>query len=325
VELFSRIMGELGIDYEYRVADFKDLYPSLLAGETDFFTSLQKTPERAELLLFPEKVGFSGWGQLFIANGADLDSVLDLQHKAIGVVAKDNGRFPDLYRIPSIAAGSSNCVFERSCGRSSPGGLRGVNSNLFVASEKRVKPTAVSSRPSGPTGAVGKSPSPSNRRDHAPLRWLIDDPGSYYYELKRSGWAGSGGKQCDPGLDRRRLRPVPALSTGLRLLTGVSPRLRHANRTWSGGGRAHRQLVSAEKMASLVRWPRTSPRSIRRSSPSVRLRCPAASFGRTASAEPRSSPPKRESAVPDVRRCAESGVPHLSPFPGGRHLRARTS
>jgi ABC-type amino acid transport substrate-binding protein len=62
IELYSRIMDELGIDYEYRIGPFPELYPELVAGKIDFFTTLQKTPERESLFWFPEQAVSVGWG-----------------------------------------------------------------------------------------------------------------------------------------------------------------------------------------------------------------------------------------------------------------------
>jgi len=63
IELYSRIMEELDIDYEFSIATFAELYPRMVSGEVDFFTTLVKTPEREELFLFSETAVSAGWSR----------------------------------------------------------------------------------------------------------------------------------------------------------------------------------------------------------------------------------------------------------------------
>ena len=260
VELFSRIMDELGIDYEYRVADFSEIYPALVSGEVDFFTALQKTPERIDLLFFPEKVGFSGWGQLFIANGAEIGSVLDLQHRVIGIVSGDQTGADFRTYIESL---SIICRivefsdFERLVRAVQSGDVfGGVQSNIFVASEKRVQPTAVVFAPFRSFPALSRKSDFAVEFDEIMHRCgdLVADPDSYYYELQKK-WLGG-----------VRMETVAApiwlvagfvsfllIALAFALINrGLTRRLRHANRDLERRvAERTEQLVRAEKMASL--------------------------------------------------------------------------
>lgn len=260
VELFSRIMDELGIEYEYRVANFQDLYPQLVAGKVDFFTALQRTPERASLLVFPEHAGVAGWGQLFIAEDAEIDTVLDLQHQRIGVVAEDQTggnfrayidslaipceivEFPDFEQL--VRSVQSGAVFG------------GVQSNMFVASERRVKPTTVVFAPFRSYPVLSRE-SPFGEAFAAVIRRyeeLSADPESYYYELQAK-WFGR--------------EPVETVVAPVWLVVGfigffaialvcvlviraLTRRLRLANRELERRVQERTaQLVRAERMASL--------------------------------------------------------------------------
>jgi signal transduction histidine kinase len=195
IELYSRIMDELGISYSFRVGPFSELYPLLIEGKVDFFTTLVRNPEREKYFFYPEIAVFAGWSQLFIALDARLESVFDLQHKAIGVVADD--RNGDNFRsyVESLAlscriveyAGFGELVEAVQKGEI----FGGVQSNLFVSAEKRVQPTTIVFAPFNSYPVLSKN---SVRRDEfeaiiTRYSQLKDDPSSYYYELQRS-WLG---------------------------------------------------------------------------------------------------------------------------------------
>ncbi len=61
VELFSRIMDELGISYRYEIASFSRLYPKMISGDIQLFAALIKNPEREKLFYFPDTPVISGW------------------------------------------------------------------------------------------------------------------------------------------------------------------------------------------------------------------------------------------------------------------------
>jgi hypothetical protein len=195
IELYSRIMDELGIQYEYRVASLPELYPDLVAGNVDFFTTLMRTPEREELFIFPDKAVAAGWGQLFVASGTQIQSVLDLQHRKIGMVKDDrNGasfreymeslaipfeavEYPDFDRL--VKAVRNGQVFG------------GVQSNWFVAAERNVAPTSIVFAPFRSYPVLSRRSAHAADFDRIVDRYaqLVADPHSYYYDLQAK-WLG---------------------------------------------------------------------------------------------------------------------------------------
>ena len=195
IELYSRIMDELGIGYEFRIASFSELYPRLVSGEIDFFTTLLKNPEREALFVFPDQGVSAGWSQLFVAHGTVLQSVLDLQHKRIGVVTDDrNGAafrtYVDSLAIPCEIAEYPD--FDQLV-RAVSGGeaFAGVQSNWFVSAERRVQPTTVVFSPIKAYPVLSRNSGHRAEFDAVVARYaeIVADPDSYYYELQRK-WLG---------------------------------------------------------------------------------------------------------------------------------------
>ena len=188
IELYSRIMDELGIGYEFRIASFSELYPRLVSGEIDFFTTLLKNPEREALFVFPDQGVSAGWSQLFVAHGTVLQSVLDLQHKRIGVVTDDrNGAafrtYVDSLAIPCEIAEYPD--FDQLV-RAVSGGeaFAGVQSNWFVSAERRVQPTTVVFSPFKAYPVLSRNSGHRAEFDAVVARYaeIVADPDSYYYE-----------------------------------------------------------------------------------------------------------------------------------------------
>jgi signal transduction histidine kinase len=195
IELYSRIMDELGIAYSFQVGPFSELYPLLIEGKVDFFTTLVRNPEREGYFIFPDRAVSVGWSQLFIGLDGRIESVLDLQHKAIGVVADD--RNGDNFRayMDSLAL-SCRIVeyadFDELVGAVAQGEVfGGVQSNWFVSAEKRVQPTTIVFAPFNSYPVLSKQSAHRKEFDAIIARYgqLKDDPASYYYELQRS-WLG---------------------------------------------------------------------------------------------------------------------------------------
>lgn len=195
VELYSRIMDELGIEYEFRIASFQELYPRLVSGEIDFFTTLLKNPEREALFVFPDQGISAGWSQLFVAHGTVLQSVLDLQHKKIGVVTDDrNGasfhEYIDSLAIPCEIVEYPD--FDQLVLAVAEGeAFGGVQSSWFVSAERRVQPTTVVFAPfkAYPVLSRRSARRPEFEAVNARFARLVADPDSYYFELQRK-WLG---------------------------------------------------------------------------------------------------------------------------------------
>ncbi|GAB1483035.1 hypothetical protein MASR2M78_18510 [Treponema sp.] len=195
IEFYSRIMDELGIEYEFKVEPFPELYPQMLSGDVDFFTTLFKTPERMDYFIYPEKGTAVGWSQLFVQSGTVFESILDLQHKTIGVVAQDNNgqnfkAYIDSLEIPCTIQEFPN--FEALVQAVIRGDVYGgVQSNWFVALEHRVQPTTVvfAAFKSYPVLSK-KSPFKAEfYRITERAGTLMADPHSYYYDLQEK-WLG---------------------------------------------------------------------------------------------------------------------------------------
>ncbi len=260
VELYSRIMDELGIEYDFRVGDFAALYPLMVAGEVDFFTTLVRTPEREEFFHFSDETASAGWSQLFVANDTELRSVLELQHRRIGVVAGDRngasfGIYAESLAIPCelVEFRDFDALVEAVAGGEV---FAGVQSNWFVAVQKRVKGTTIVFAPFRSYPVLSrKSPFTAefeaiNRR----YAELVGDSGSWYYELQ-SEWLGH---------ERTETVVVPAWLAGgfaaLALATLVSVlviraltrKLRLANRDLEAKVlERSAMLVEADRMAAL--------------------------------------------------------------------------
>jgi signal transduction histidine kinase len=195
VEFYSRIMDELDIPYEYEVGGFPDLYPKLVSGEIDFFTTLQRTPERDALFLFPEKGMAAGWGQLFVAEGTEVGSILDLQHRRIGVVSEDRNGISFHSYIDSLAIPCDIVEFKDfdTLVKAVQIGIvyGGVQSNWFVSVERRVRPTAIVFAPFKAYPVLSRG-SPFVEEFHRIMdraAELMADPDSYYFELQAK-WLG---------------------------------------------------------------------------------------------------------------------------------------
>lgn len=260
VELYSRIMDDLDIDYEFSVATFAELYPKIVSGEIDFFTTLVKTTEREAVFHYAETAVSAGWGQLFVALGTGLQSILDLQNRTIGIVTDDrNGAnfktYIDSLAIPCTIVEFAD--FERLVQAVSSGEIfAGVQSNWFVAAEKRVQPTTIVFAPFRSYPVLSRQ-SPFEPEFHAIVHrysQLLVDPDSYYYELQTE-WLGH---------ERTETKIVPVwlmavlatllITSGIaifviRLLTG---KLRMANRDLERKVIERTDLlVRSEKLAAL--------------------------------------------------------------------------
>lgn len=195
VEFYSRVMDDLGIPYEYSVGSFAELYPKLIEGKIDFFTTLQRTPGREALFYFPERGSIVGWGQLFVAPHTEVESILDLQNQKIGVVSDDqNGNNFRTY----IASLSIPCQivefsdFDELVRAVLAGRVYGgVQSSWFVTQEYRAKPTTIVFGPfqSYPVLSRRSGFTDEFRAIAIHAESLMNDPRSYYYDLQRK-WLG---------------------------------------------------------------------------------------------------------------------------------------
>lgn len=191
VELYTRIMDELGIAYRFQIADFTEMYNGLLSGDVDLFTALQKTPEREELFVFPDSGVVAGWSQLFVAHGTLLQSVLDLQHRKIGVVENDRNGINFRSYIESLAIECEIVeyrTFEELLRAVETGDVfGGVQSNALVGTEPRISATLIVFAPFKAYPVLSRKSTLTAEFARIMSRYdeLIADSNSYYYELQK--------------------------------------------------------------------------------------------------------------------------------------------
>ncbi len=191
VDLFGRIMDELGISYRYEIAPFASLYPGMISGEIHLFTALIKNPQREKLFYFPEIPVISGWGQLFIASDTEYTEIQQLNGKKIGIIANDiNGinfkRFASnlgiIYSIKEYLTFSDLLNGVRS-GEV----FAGVVYNSSLADAEGVKSTSTVFNPMPGYAVTAKGSGFEKDLDRIMQRFneLKNNNNSYYYDLIR--------------------------------------------------------------------------------------------------------------------------------------------
>lgn len=262
VELFSRILDELNIPYEFQVGTFAELYPRMISGEIDFFTTLVKRPDREELFYFSDKSVFAGWSQLFIARGASIDTVLTLQHKRIAVVAEDQNGANFRTYIQSLAIPCEIVEYRDFDAMveavASGEAFGGVQSNWYVSADRRIQPTALVFAPFQSYPVLSRSSPFKAEFDAVVERYssLAADPDSCYYELQAK-WLGR--EQTERAVLPPWLLAALSAFASAALIFGAATkvltrRLRDANRGLEEQVRERTaRLVKSEKLAALGR------------------------------------------------------------------------
>ena len=191
VDLFTRIMVELEINYRIEVASYSEIYSKMLDGEIDLFTSMIKTDEREKLFYFPEHSMSGGWGQLFISLGSEFKSILSLRNKEIGMVKGDeigqNFRvFMEQLSIPFTPVEFE--TFKQLVTEVQEGRLYGgviYSTFLLGINGVKITPTVFSPQPAYPVTALNNDFIPTLNAIVDYMEVLKADENSYYYTLQK--------------------------------------------------------------------------------------------------------------------------------------------
>ena len=194
VDVLSNIMDDLNIPNRIVVEDFSTLYPQVLSGEIHLFPSLLRTPDREDVIYWPDNAETmtSGWGSVIVKHGHLLGSILELQNQNIGVVRNDaTGEvfqdFMDQLSIPFVLVhySSFDSLVEAIVNEEV---MAGVAFSSLVLSRVEVDQTPIVFNPvaSYSTGALTMPDYAKAYVDaiHTRLTELKNDPDSYYYELQ---------------------------------------------------------------------------------------------------------------------------------------------
>lgn len=190
IELFSRILDELGYQYEYKVGAFPELYEDLQENEVDLFCTIIRTVAREPLFYWPSEAVSTGWGQLFVKSGVVINDITNLQGLRIGMV-KDEAlgvNFLEFLghlniQVEPVYFSNFDTLIQAVSEMEVFGG---VAFNTLLLGEHRVQPTAIVFSPLSSyavTGASNNKMIPIIDQMSLRLRELKDDPDSYYWDM----------------------------------------------------------------------------------------------------------------------------------------------
>ncbi len=190
VELYTRIVEEFGYKPEFIVTDFYNIQSGLLNNEIDMFPALIRQPERENIFYWPEEPSAIGWGQLFVRNSTQLESILDLQYKKIAIVKDEAmGRYFGGYMeslgitVETVVYDNADSMIEAVVSGEAYGG---VAHNTLLLGNRRIKGTEVIFEPSSAyatCSATNFRMIPLVDQFSSRLSELKNDPGSYYWTL----------------------------------------------------------------------------------------------------------------------------------------------
>lgn len=193
VDLYTRMMGDLEIPYEFRVEKINILYKGLLDGEIDLFTGMLYTKENENVFYFPHTSFKTSWGELFVGADVLYSDIYDLEGQTIGMVKDDlNGKnfikfmeqFSINYQTREYPA--FNDLFNAVRNGEIFGGI--TNSQYQQRREEGgIKPTATTFYPSSTYAVTGLEQGNIEALEKLSryLSELKSDPDSYYYELEQ--------------------------------------------------------------------------------------------------------------------------------------------
>ncbi len=190
IELFSRIIDELGYEYQFVVAPFREHYENLLHNHIDFFCTILRTPQREKLFYWPEEPVSTGWGQFFVKNGKILKNIQDLHNKKVGMVEDEAQGQNFLEYMKKLDIPIKPVYFtnfeELISAVVKEEVLGGVAYNTLILNEKRIQPTAIVFSPLASyatTSAGNVKMIPIVDQISARLEELKSDSQSYYWDL----------------------------------------------------------------------------------------------------------------------------------------------
>lgn len=219
VELFTRIMTDIEIEYEIVSEPFPDIYKDLINKEVDLYSTMIKTEDREELFFFPDVSISGGWGQLFINENEKYESITSLRNKKIGMIHGDEmgEKFKifmeklDIYFI-AVHLNTYQELFNMVQSGELYGGVI-YSSYLLYAENIRITPTVFSPQPAYAVTALDGDRIGDIIKITEKLKELKADNKSYYYTLQNKWLAQNTGTN-------NRFNTILLLS--LLILLGVS-------------------------------------------------------------------------------------------------------
>jgi len=190
IELFTRIMAEFGYEPEFIIGPFPEIYRKILDNEVDLFSSLLRTEEREDQIFWPSEPTGYGWGQVFVPAGGRIDGVDDLKGRRIALMPGEANGENFLAYMEGLGVDFEPVyaeTFDALIAAVLDGGADGgVAANAFLLGRQDVQGTNIvfSPLPAYTTcSASNERMIPLVEAFSDRLRFLKEDPGSYYWDL----------------------------------------------------------------------------------------------------------------------------------------------
>jgi PAS domain S-box-containing protein len=190
IDLYAKIMDELGYEPQFVVGNFKSLYNQLLDDKIDFFGTLTRRPDREKMFFWPKEPTLTGWGQLFVALGKSINSIDEIRGVKIGLVANEAKGKNFISHMASLGIpfekkyySNFNELIDAVVQKKV---FAGVANNKIVATNGKIEPTGVVFAPSSAystTSATNERMIPLVRKINKRMAELKSDPNSYYWKL----------------------------------------------------------------------------------------------------------------------------------------------
>ncbi|MBI9098708.1 MAG: EAL domain-containing protein [Spirochaetaceae bacterium] len=195
VELFSRIMKELDVDFTIQSGSYAEIYSGLIIGDIDFFATMIKSEMREQFFYYSDVNLSSGWGQLFINKDEKYETIQSMSNKQIGMVRGDEIGdnfilFMEQLNIPFTPVKFLTFHELKNAVRNKEiyGGVI-YSSYLLGIKDIGITPTVFSPRPSYPVTGIDNDFKPTLNKISERLQELKRDENSYFYTLQ-SKWFG---------------------------------------------------------------------------------------------------------------------------------------
>lgn len=89
IDILEEIAVEEGWHIEYVHGKFADLFDAVRNGDIDLLPAVAFTEARAKQLAFSDQTILTNWGQVYVRQGDELQSLLDLEDRIVGVQRAD--------------------------------------------------------------------------------------------------------------------------------------------------------------------------------------------------------------------------------------------
>jgi PAS domain S-box-containing protein len=89
IDVLENVAREHGWELDYRLASWDDSFKALQAGELDLLPVVAYNEDRAKQIQFSDNPLIANWGEIFIQQGLDIQSISDLQDRTIAYLGND--------------------------------------------------------------------------------------------------------------------------------------------------------------------------------------------------------------------------------------------